>query len=77
VSDLRFKVEYDYLKTLDTCFIQIERPNYPLLDTSKHYDLPLMSPTYTIFNEAEGDISKFHDSIKLLIEHITMENMKK
>lgn len=70
IPDLRFKIEYDYLKNINATLIYIERPYYPSLDTTKSYDIPSMTFDYTLSNDIEGSTSLFTQKIDTLFFNI-------
>lgn len=60
ITDLRYKPEYEFLKTIEhKKIIMINRPNYTL-DTSRWYDILDMNFDCSIDNDVEGDISNFN-----------------
>lgn len=71
ITDTRHLIEYNMLKAKGAIFVKIDRPNYPLLDTSKCYDISLMPKfDHVIVNAFEGQIEKYQKKVVELYNNL-------
>lgn len=70
VTDLRYQIEYDFLKSIHATIIKVERPFFSA-DVSKAYDTAGFEFDYSIQNDVEGRIDIFENKAIELYQKIS------